>query len=445
MEGVRERSTRPLELAGRAEQRVGRRSARPARIRGVRGYDEERDFDACRRIWVEVGWVDEDEDRHDAGMRHFLGAGRTLVTAVDASPDGPAECLVQCSQGTWRHVDTDIPLSIVGAVTTSHVGRRRGLASGLLAEHLAAAHDDGAAVAALGMFEQGFYDRFGFAPGPYGHRFAVDPARLTVPFPARPAVRLTADDWAEVHDLMHRRHRGHGGATIAEPEVTRAELCWLDGMFGLGLRADDGRLTCAVLGGAEDLEHGPYEVEHLLFETGADLLDGLGLLRSLGDQVHVVVLEEPAELRLQDVLDQPISETRRVGLHGGRVAPHRALGELELRILDVPACIGAHRWSGPPVSFVLDLTDPLVDRGGRWAGVSGTWTVEVGETSRATFGDTPGLPRVATSIGALTQLWSGSRTASQLALLGRLDAPTALVADLDRAFRLPDPVAGIVF
>ena len=39
---------------------------------------------------------------------------------------------------------------------------------------------EGALVAGLGMFDQGYYDKLGFGSGAYSHRVAFDPARLSV-------------------------------------------------------------------------------------------------------------------------------------------------------------------------------------------------------------------------------------------------------------------------
>ena len=45
---------------------------------------------------------------------------------------------------------------------------------------VAAGVADGAAVASLGIFDQGFYDRLGFSCCPYVRRMTIEPASLKV-------------------------------------------------------------------------------------------------------------------------------------------------------------------------------------------------------------------------------------------------------------------------
>ena len=74
---------------------------------------------------------------------------------------------------------------------------------------------DGAIVSALGMFEQGFYDRLGFGTGGYEHLVALDPSQLRFPRPGRSRVprRITTDDWEAVHANRRNRFRGHGACS----------------------------------------------------------------------------------------------------------------------------------------------------------------------------------------------------------------------------------------
>lgn len=232
-----------------------------------RPYERERDLAAVTRVWREVGWIDHDDEDDALALDEFLSATATLVADVH----GEAECAVSRSVGSIRHLDTDVRLCVIAAVTTGHAGRRQGLASALVRETLLAGAADGAAVAALGMFDQGFYDRFGFGTCGYEHRSTFDPSDLDVPVPRQAPVRLTTDDAAEMHELMVRRHRGHGSVVVDPVDEFRAELRWTEKPFALGYRADDGRLTSFVQGSAKD-EYGPYEVEWMAYETPDDLL-----------------------------------------------------------------------------------------------------------------------------------------------------------------------------
>lgn len=403
-----------------------------------RPYDEERDLLAVTRMWREVGWID-DTDEQAEGLRWFLGFGSARVADVE----GEAECLVHRTPGTVRYLDADLPLCAISAVTTSHVGRRQGLATTLMRETLAAAVDEGAAVASLGFFEQGFYDRFGFGTGGYEHKLTFDPASLDVPVPVRPPVRLGAGELREFHALMTRRHRGHGSVVLDAPGFFEPEWRWTDKPFALGYRADDGRLTHAFLGSMQD-GHGPYVIELLAYEEPAQLLELLGWVRALGDQVNQVTIGwEPADVQLQDLIREPVRQRRVARLAGGSDALHRAIAEQQDRILDLEVCIGAVR-TPVPVAFGLRLHDPL-EGSTEWAGIGGEYTVRLDERSTLDGGIDADLPVLEATVGALTRLWLGVRPATGLALTDRLTGPPALLERLDESLRLPTPQAGWPF
>ena len=81
----------------------------------IRPYRNETDFDAVRRLWEEIAWLDRDEDDHVEGLKHFLGSSENLV----AEMNGEAECLVARCAGTIRHLDSDLSMCVIAAVTTS--------------------------------------------------------------------------------------------------------------------------------------------------------------------------------------------------------------------------------------------------------------------------------------------------------------------------------------
>ncbi len=405
-----------------------------------RAYDEERDLAAVTRIWRECGWID-DSDQQAEALQAFFGAGRALVASIR----GEAECAVHRTPGSFRYHEVDVPLCAVTAVTTSHVARKRSLATGLVAETLAAGAEDGAAVAALGAFEQGYYDRFGFGTGPYVHRLTFDPATLTVPVPERPPVRVGAADADEVHALLLRRHRSHGGIVLDPPGIVHAELGWLEHPFGLGFRDADGCLTHCLLGRMQN-EDGPYRVDWLAYEEPRQVLELLGVLRGLGDQIAAVELSfEPAEVQVQDLIRSPMRQRTASRLAGGGVQAHTAAAWWQLRILDLPRCIGAVRWSGAPVSFDLRLRDPMADRGGRWPGLGEEWSVSLGEESAASPGMVGDRPVLESSVNAFSRLWAGVRPASSLMLTDELAGPHELLQALDDVFCSPSPVLGWMF
>lgn len=413
----------------------------------IRAYDRDTDLAAVDRIWREVGWLD--EDRHTDGLRVFLDTSNVEVGLLD----GEAECAVVWTPGSIRYQDTDLGLCAVTAVTTSRVGRKQGFATTMTARALRAGAEAGAAVAALGIFDQGFYDRVGFGTGPYELRVNIDPASLALDHvPYRRPIRLTADDHVEMHEAMHRRHRGHGSVVLDPPQVLEAEWNWAPEPFGLGYRdPDGGRLTHFLSGSAKD-EHGPYRIAYLSYEQPGQLLELLRLLRELGDQVHTVRLTEPAEIQLQDLVDQPFRRMNQTesSAHATGAA---ALAFFQYRILDLPACVAARRWAGPTVRFNLALTDPVPDilsRNGdvtddgepAWPGVADDWVVTIGATSSAEPGTDPSVESMTASVNAFTRAWLGVRPPSSLAITDDLAAPPALLAALDEALAVPTPHPG---
>ena len=157
-----------------------------------RDYDIERDRSAIQRIWREVGWL---KPGKELGQDLFVSVGRAIVADMDGTP----ECLVVTAPGHVRHLNDDLPFCCVHGVTTSYIARQQGLAGRLTAQAVANGAADGALMAGLGMFDQGYYDKFGFGSGAYSHWAAFDPARLKVKVRPRAPRRLTADDYEIVH------------------------------------------------------------------------------------------------------------------------------------------------------------------------------------------------------------------------------------------------------
>ena len=413
-------------------------------MNAIQQYDRARDLDAVTRIWREVGWVEDDSEEEPLAL--FLDANDVTVGMLD----GEAECAVASLPGAIRYQHADLPLCIITAVTTSHIGRKHGFATRMTTNALRAGADAGAAVATLGMFEQGFYDRLGFGTGPYQHQVVFDPATLALGHvPYRQPVRIGHDDYEEIHALHQRRHRRHGGVTLDGAEAMRAELRWLKKPFGLGYRDGSGRLTHAILGNTVG-ENGPYKVRHIAYEEPGQLLELLRLLRELGDQVSSVQLIEPPDVQLQDLIRSPFSRNRttKSSAHATGIA---SVAFTQLRIVDLDASVGARQWRGPTVACNVRLTDPIADlltdpadpaTGPSWNGVSGDYVLHVSDPSTISVGHDPSLPTITASIGAFSRCWFGVRPASSIALTDDLDAPGDLLAALDDALALPTPQPG---
>lgn len=402
-----------------------------------RAYRTE-DLPALKRIWKEVGWVDSDDEANS--IEPFVADAVARVGEVD----GTVECAVSTHRGAMRYDGSDLDLLVVSAVATSWVGRKRGMARQLTAECVAQGASEGAEVALLGMFEQGFYERLGFGSGPYEHNVRFDPASLSVTTPYRTPVRLGSEDRHDIAAALQGRRRNHGGITIDSTEYFWAELGWTPNPFGLGYRDEAGRLTHFVWGRATG-ESGPYVLTWVCYETPEQLMELLGLLRSMGDQVRMISMAEPPDLQLQDLLTHPFRAriiTKGTDFESGI----RSGAWWQTRILDLPACVARRAWHGHPVRFNLTLSDPIegmVEAG--WQGIGGTYSVELGTTSSAAPGGEAGLETIRAGVGAFSRLWIGAQSASSLALTDELDGPPELISRLDDAFRLPTPRPGIYF
>jgi hypothetical protein len=406
-----------------------------------RPYEPVRDLSGVTRIWREVGWIDGSDEQADA-LAALLSVGHTVV----ADLDGGVECAVHRAPGSMRYGQgasaRDLDLSVITAVTTGLVARRQGLAGALVAESLADAASDGAAVATLGIFDQGYYDRYGFGSGTYDHIVSFDPATLDVTIPTRPPIRIGAGDHREVYDLLLRRSRGHGSVVLGLPELIAHDLSSMKGLKGLGFRDPAGRLTHCLIGSMTG-HFGPLTVEWLIHEQPHQLLELLGLLKALGDQVRSVTIKhEPPGVQLQDLVVEPMRQLELAKLGTGARPLHTAWSMVQWRILNLAACIAACSPPGTDLTFGLRLHDPLGERSDApGPGIGGEYTVHLGHESGVATGLPGGsTPVLEASVGAFTRLWLGVRPASGLALTDQLAGPPDLIESLDLAFRLFPPL-----
>lgn len=392
-------------------------------------------YDDVRRQWTEVGWIDAGNDRHAEAQRTWLTMGNGSVAIVD----GHAEAFGHWTPGVITYVDRPVSLCAVTAITTSRVARRQGIASALTARTLRQGKEAGLTVAGLGIFDQGFYDRFGFGTTSYEHRFSFDPASLTVESSTPRPVRLSVDDYEEIHALLLRRHRVHGAVSLDPPELVKAELQWVESPFGLGFRADDGRLTHFIYGTGKG-EQGPYTVVWQAYEEPGQFRQLLSLIKGLSDQVASVVMWEPPGIQLQDFIDRPFRQRTRT-LKSDHETSHRAIAFTQLRILDLEAAIAARSWAGPEVRFNLALRDPIADIEPA-VSIAGDYVVTIAADSTVEPGTDASAPTLEATVNAFTRLWIGVRNATTLAASDHLTGPPELMNQLDEAFAVPEPRQG---
>ena len=400
----------------------------------IRDFHIERDMASVQRIWREIGWSD--SERTDQAMTAFFETGTTSVGLVNDE----VECSVQAQSGSMRLDHEELPLCVIAAVTTSRVARGLSLAQQLAARELAMGQRRGEAVAVLGMFDQGFYNKLGFGTGAYINEFRVDPNLFDISLKPRAPRRLSADDSDAMLAALMARPPLHGNVVINQSSCFQAELRMEDG-FGLGYYEGQ-RLTHFVWIKPQD-EHGPYKVRWMGYQDGQGLLELFALLKSLGDQVYSIHMMEPPHVQLQSILKRPF-RSQAVAEEGKYAAEQSASAWYQLRILDIPACINALSYRGPQIGFRLNVEDPvdgMLAGDGSWRSVGGSFDVTLGQHAAVNPAENETLPALTCSINTLSRLIWGVATASSLAISDGLQAPVSLLTALDGVFT-PNPKPG---
>ena len=401
-----------------------------------RPFDVARDLEHLRRVWRETGWL-KDSDTFKRGLNAYLDVCDTIVEDMN----GEMEVGASRADACLRVQNESLPMCVIAVVFSRIAGRQGGHATRLTALQVAAGVADGAAVASLGIFDQGFYERLGFGMGPYVRRMTIEPSSLKVPKLKRSPVRLTLDDVDAMHACRVARRHGHGCVDLAHKGVTEFECCEHRG-YGLGFQEEDGRLThCMWISTDDNLDDGPWSVRWMAWQTKAQLFELLGVVKSLADQISGVRIADPPGLQLQDLIDRPFAWLRRT--KGGRnYGNPTSIAYWEHRICDLPACMAALSLPGADACFNLRLSDPIgnfLPDDAPWRGCAGDWTVSLGSTCRAEAGHDAALPMLEASINAFTRLWIGARRADALVMTDDLDGPDALIELLSAQWALPEP------
>ncbi|UCF98531.1 MAG: sterol carrier protein domain-containing protein [Spirochaetaceae bacterium] len=404
----------------------------------IRPYDHKKDARVMLEVFKEVGWMERAGDRQtDAAMLAYLKTARSWV----ADLGGRAESLICTGSGEFRYLDESLTLCAITAAVTSTIARRLNCATRATAEAVADAAEEGFQLAGLGVFEQGFYERLGFGIGTYEHWLEFDPAALKVGGPARPAHRLTKKDWKAVHTCLLNRMRGHGSCNVFHPELIRFEMAYDPKSFGMGFY-DQGELTHHLWLSNQGGENGPLLVYWSAFRTYPQLRELLSLLKSIGDQFHLVKMREPPGVQLQELIEQPF-KYQRMTRHSRYECRNMAAAYWQMRMLDLKGCIEKTRLPvGTPLRFNLELSDPIAEflpEGRNWMGVGGNYTVNIGERSMIEAGKDDSLPILRAQIGAFTRMWMGALRASALTLTEAMAGPPELIRSLDRVFQMSQP------
>ncbi|MFP4427571.1 MAG: GNAT family N-acetyltransferase [Spirochaetaceae bacterium] len=402
----------------------------------IRTYQPD-DLEQAQRVWKEVGWI---IDKDYEPLRILLEDSRTEVGLLR----GAVESMAITEEGSFRYLDEDLPMTVVAAVTTSLIARRQGLAGRTTAQALRTGAEAGDLVAALGIFDQGYYDRLGFGTMPYTHRIAFDPAQLIVPEVRRAPHRFDASHSEAIHRSRLGRMRGHGSVNIRSSTHTRTGMLENKESRGLGFYDESGEISHHMWGRIED-EHGPFHIWWTAYRNYEELMELLSLLRSLADQVHLVHMEEPRGIVLQDFLKTPF-KFRRSTAKGKLEQTIITAAASQLRLLDIPRAVEKMRLPAvagrESLEFNLTIDDPVeryLPEDAQWRGCGGSYVVRLGERCSAERGRGRRLPQLRVSIGGFSQLWSGARTVEHLHLRGVLETDANTRERLGRLISLPIP------
>lgn len=402
---------------------------------GIRRFDPERDREAGYRLWKEIGWLEEDQEKV---MDVYLQCGDAWVYELN----GEAEFLAVTSPGEMRYQQRDLPFSGVMAVTTSRIARKQGIAQRCTAQAIAEAAGKGAMVSGLGIFEQGFYNLLGFGNGVYEHLVFFDPGDLRIDIKCRIPNRISVKDALAAHNSRLNRLRHHGSVSFFSSRITEADMMWSKKGFGLGYYDAGGKeLTHHFWAYNKGGENGPYIVNWLSYQNYEQLLELLAILKSLSDQVRLVGIFNPAEIQLQDFLTRPI-RYRIITDKGKYENIIRSFVWWQMRICDLAGCLAGTSFPGKELKFNLLLQDPLqhyLGEDSAWCGIGGKYIITLGSISSADKGWDDNLPVLETTVGAFTRLWLGVLPASGLAVCEYFKASPELLKELNDIFRLPVP------
>lgn len=387
-----------------------------------RGFLGERSSDEQRQAWR-------------AGLD-----GCRLVGVYDprgAEPSIPVATVNSWVMDVTIDVERFLPMWSISAVTVSSTHRRRGIARALLEGELRAAASAGVPIAGLTVSEATIYGRYGFGAAAHTGVWTIDARRAgwVGPRPTegeRPGRLDQIEREAIQRDLatLNAATRGGRPGDIEGWGPLWAEIAGLrpgkpdPKVRGVRYTDADGALRGLLV---YTLENNPADFTRATLEVHAALADGRDAYAAIWRYAleHDLVGTVTASLRS---LDEPLR---------WMIADERALVVTErdhhwLRILDVPAALGARRYRVPG-SVTLLVADPLGFADDAWhVSIDGAGAAVVERVSDVDRLPGPGL--VSLGVSELSALLLGGVTASTLLAAGRLQTDAETAAWLDLTF-----------
>jgi len=326
-------------------------------------------------------------------------------------------------------------------VTVAPTHRRRGLLTEMMTRHLRQALDRGQPLAGLWASEEVIYGRFGYGPAAESVTIEV-PTRLvsTAPAPPDVTVRALSDDEArrQLPPLFDRWVRRSPGGS------PRSEAWWEWRHFDdppEDRRGATSRRTVLAERGGEPVGYAAYR------QRAGSGPDGVGRVEIIeivhdDDDTRRALWHFLTNIDLYDTVYwwvAPVDEPMLVEVDRFRSLTVGPIDTLWLRLLDVPACLGARTYEGDG-SLVFAVTDSFLDRGGSFQ-----LDVVDGVGSCEPIDDGP-EPDLTIGIAELGALYLGGRSARTFARAGRIEGDQHAIQVLDRVFRsTAAPYCGEVF
>ena len=398
-----------------------------------RNFDLKKDKDSVFRILNECGWVH--DKKKDKYLNEFLPKANTLVHEIDDE----AEIMVNSSVGSIRYLEESLTFSAITGVVASLKVRKQGLSGKLTAIRMALDAEKGAEVSGLCIFDQGYYNKLGYANGCYDRIVGFTPSFLNIDRKPKIPVRLLDKDYKKIHKSRVGRMPYHGAVTLPE-YTTKAEMGQQDRHVGFGYFDNKGNLTHHIWLYGKGKERGPIWVSWMSYQNLDQLMDLLALLKSFEEQFIMIRLVEPPFIHFQDFMNKPflVKDVTRKSDHFNVI---QASSYWQIRILDLIKCMGKTHLNCEDISFNLQLSDPVekyLPKTMAWKGIAGDYIVTLGKNSSAKKGKNENLPTMITSVEGFTRLWYGYVSASSLVYSNGLKAPDELLKKLDKAIVLPE-------
>ncbi|MGP3535396.1 GNAT family N-acetyltransferase [Microbacterium sp. RD1] len=319
-----------------------------------------------------------------------------------------------------------VPMWAISAVTVAPTHRRRGIARAMLTGELRAAAAAGLALAGLTVTEATIYGRWGFGPAAFATDVTVDATRVR--WSGRPARRplgfVDQADLPERLSALHDRVRMlRGGQVAGWPALWRR-------MAGLRPGAEDAsRIRAVAVRGDAGADAGilVYTVSDKDGYTRQEL--SVHALFAVDDDAYAELwrfaLEHDLVAKVTASL-QPVDSALRWSVSDSRAVRETLTDHHWLRVLDVPAALGARSYAAA-LSCTVRVVDPL-------GPADGTWRLEIDDAGTPSVTPHEGVADLVLPVSALGSLLLGGVSARTLAAAGVVTAEATAVAAFDTAF-----------